>query len=234
MNNVAITSSPEPFIAVEGVSRRYQRKGGPAVTALEGVSLTLPARGMVAIIGPSGSGKSSLLHLLGAMDHASEGEVIVAGERLSGLSEAQLAVFRREKIGFVFQSFNLIPTLNALENVMLPMEFNRVPKQERVKRGKALLEQVGLGQRFTHRPNELSGGEMQRVAVARAIANDPPVVLADEPTGNLDSASGEVISALLEQIAQERLVILVTHSEGLALRADRVLHIKDGKLLDAA
>lgn len=234
MNNVAITSSPEPFIVVEGVSRRYQRKGGPAVTALEGVSLTLPARGMVAIVGPSGSGKSSLLHLLGAMDHASEGEVIVAGERLSGLSEAQLAVFRRKKIGFVFQSFNLIPTLNALENVMLPMEFNRVPKQERVKRGKALLEQVGLGQRFTHRPNELSGGEMQRVAVARAIANDPPVVLADEPTGNLDSASGEVISALLEQIAQERLVILVTHSEKLALRADRVLHIKDGKLLDAA
>jgi ABC-type lipoprotein export system ATPase subunit len=201
---------------------------------LEGVSLTLPARGMVAIVGPSGSGKSSLLHLLGAMDHASEGEVIVAGERLSGLSEAQLAVFRRKKIGFVFQSFNLIPTLNALENVMLPMEFNRVSKQERVKRGKALLEQVGLGQRFTHRPNELSGGEMQRVAVARAIANDPPVVLADEPTGNLDSASGEVISALLEQIAQERLVILVTHSEKLALRADRVLHIKDGKLLDAA
>ncbi|WP_313105388.1 ABC transporter ATP-binding protein [Stutzerimonas nitrititolerans] len=234
MNNVAITSSPEPFIVVEGVSRRYQRKGGPAVTALEGVSLTLPARGMVAIVGPSGSGKSSLLHLLGAMDHASEGEVIVAGERLSGLSEAQLAVFRRKKIGFVFQSFNLIPTLNALENVMLPMEFNRVSKQERVKRGKALLEQVGLGQRFTHRPNELSGGEMQRVAVARAIANDPPVVLADEPTGNLDSASGEVISALLEQIAQERLVILVTHSEKLALRADRVLHIKDGKLLDAA
>lgn len=234
MNNVAITSSPEPFVAVEGVSRRYQRKGGPAVTALEGVSLTLPARGMVAIVGPSGSGKSSLLHLLGAMDHASEGEVIVAGERLSGLSEAQLAVFRRKKIGFVFQSFNLIPTLNALENVMLPMEFNRVPKQERVKRGKALLEQVGLGQRFTHRPNELSGGEMQRVAVARAIANNPPVVLADEPTGNLDSASGEVISALLEQIAQERLVILVTHSEKLALRADRVLHIKDGKLVDAA
>jgi putative ABC transport system ATP-binding protein len=234
MNSVAITHPMEPFVAVEAVSKRYQRKGGPAVTALKGVSLTLPARGMVAIIGPSGSGKSSLLHLLGAMDRPSEGEVIVAGQPLGRLSEASLAAFRRKRIGFVFQSFNLIPTLNVIENVMLPMEFNGVGKQARRERAKALLEQVGLGHRLTHRPNELSGGEMQRVAVARAIANDPPVVLADEPTGNLDSQSGEVVSDLLEKIAQERLVILVTHSEALAQRADKVLHIKDGKLLDAA
>jgi putative ABC transport system ATP-binding protein len=232
MNNVAITQPVEPFVVVEEVSKRYQRKGGPAVTALKSVSLTLPARGMVAIIGPSGSGKSSLLHLLGAMDRPSEGEVIVAGQPLGRLSEASLAAFRRKSIGFVFQSFNLIPTLNVIENVMLPMEFNRIPKQARRERAKALLEQVGLGHRLTHRPNELSGGEMQRVAVARAIANGPPMVLADEPTGNLDSRSGEVVSDLLEKIAQERLVILVTHSEALAQRADQVLHIKDGKLLD--
>jgi putative ABC transport system ATP-binding protein len=234
MNSVAITHLVEPFVAVEAVSKRYQRKGGPAVTALKGISLTLPARGMVAIIGPSGSGKSSLLHLLGAMDRPSEGEVIVAGQPLGRLSEASLAAFRRKRIGFVFQSFNLIPTLNVIENVMLPMEFNGVAKQARRERAQALLEQVGLGHRLTHRPNELSGGEMQRVAVARAIANDPPVVLADEPTGNLDSQSGEVVSDLLEKIAQERLVILVTHSEALAQRAHKVLHIKDGRLLDAA
>jgi putative ABC transport system ATP-binding protein len=234
MNSVAITQPMEPFVAVEAVSKHYQRKGGPAVTALKGVSLTLPARGMVAIIGPSGSGKSSLLHLLGAMDRPSEGEVIVAGQPLGRLSEASLAAFRRKSIGFVFQSFNLIPTLNVIENVMLPMEFNGVAKQARRERAKALLEQVGLGHRLTHRPNELSGGEMQRVAMARAIANDPPVVLADEPTGNLDSHSGELVSDLLEKIAQERLVILVTHSEALAQRANKVLHIKDGELLEAA
>jgi ABC-type lipoprotein export system ATPase subunit len=221
------------LIRLWAVSKRY-RKGREAVHALDGIDLDIARQGMVAIVGPSGSGKSSLLHMMGAMDRPTSGDVVVAGQPLNTLSEDALTRFRRQTVGFVFQSFNLIPNLTALENVMLPMEFNGVPTEERRQRARALLERVGLSQRLDHRPRELSGGEQQRVAIARALANDPPLILADEPTGNLDSKTGQVIYELLKTIAAERTVVVVTHAEVLAQMADRVIHIKDGKLEDGA
>ena len=216
-------------ISLRGVVKTY-RKRRASIRALDGIDLDVAERGMVAIVGPSGSGKSSLLHVIGAMDRPTSGDVIVAGQTVNALAEHELTRFRRQTVGFVFQSFNLIPNLTGLENVMLPMEFNGVPSDERRRRATALLERVELGARLTHRPRELSGGEQQRVAIARALANDPPLVLADEPTGNLDSKTGEMIYALLKEIARDRTVIVVTHAEPLAQMADRVVHIKDGKL----
>jgi len=218
-----------PLIALRGVVKTY-RKGREAIRALDGVDLEVAAPGMAAILGPSGSGKSSLLHVIGAMDRPSAGDVVVAGQALNGLTERELTRFRRQTVGFVFQSFNLIPNLSALENVMLPMEFNGLPGDERRVRARVLLDRIGLGTRLTHRPRELSGGEQQRVAIARALANDPPLVLADEPTGNLDSRTGELIYALLKEIARERTVVVVTHAEPLAQMAGRVVYIKDGRL----
>ena len=174
------------LIEFRSVSKAY-RKGHAEVWALDGIDLSVSERGMVAIVGPSGSGKSSLLHLVGAMDRPSSGEVMVAGQSLTALPENALAGFRLKTIGFVFQGFNLIPNLSALENVMLPMEFAGAAPNERRRRAGALLARVGLEARASHRPRELSGGEQQRTAIARALANDPPLVLADEPTGNLDS-----------------------------------------------
>ena len=221
------------LIRLRAVSKRY-RKGREGIHALDGIDLDIAERGMVAVVGPSGSGKSSLLHVMGAMDRPTSGDIVVAGQPLNALSEEALTRFRRQTVGFVFQSFNLIPNLTALENVMLPMEFNGVPAGERRQRTRALLERVELGPRLDHRPRELSGGEQQRVAIARALANDPPLILADEPTGNLDSKTGQVIYELLKTIAAERTVVVVTHAEGLAQMADRVIHIKDGKLDDLA
>jgi ABC-type lipoprotein export system ATPase subunit len=218
-----------PLIELRGVSKSY-RKGGETIDAIGGVTLELPEKGMVAIVGPSGSGKSTLLHLIGAMDRPTNGEVVVAGQVVNGLSQGELTRFRRRTVGFVFQTFNLIPNLTALENVALPMEFNDVAKSERIRRAKALLERFQLGHRFKHRPSELSGGEMQRVAIARAIANEPRLVLADEPTGNLDSKTGALIYELLKEISRERTVLVVTHAEPLAAMADRVLHLQDGRI----
>jgi len=217
-----------PLIELRAVSKIYQR-GDQVVKALDGIDLSLPERGMAAIVGPSGSGKSSLLHLMGAMDRPSEGDVRIAGQLLNTLPESGLTAFRRNTVGFVFQSFNLIPNLSALENVMLPMEFAGVPAAEREHRAAALLQQVNLSARATHRPRELSGGEQQRVAIARALANNPPLVLADEPTGNLDSKTGQLIYELLKAIATERTVVVVTHAEALAELADRIFHLKDGQ-----
>ncbi len=217
------------LITLRGVAKLY-RKGQETIRALDGIDLDVAEKGMVAVVGASGSGKSSLLHVIGAMDRSSSGEVRVAWQDLNALPEAALTRFRRQTIGFVFQAFNLIPNLTALENVMLPMEFNGVPASERRARAGALLERVGLGARLGHRPRELSGGEQQRVAIARALANDPPVVLADEPTGNLDSATGQVIYELLKDVSRDRTVVVVTHAEPLAQMADTVLHIKDGRL----
>jgi len=217
-------------ILVREVAKAY-RKGGQVVMALDDVSLEADATGMVAIVGPSGSGKSTLLHLIGAMDRPTGGEVIVAGQALSRLSERELTQFRRTTVGFVFQTFNLIPNLTALQNVMLPMEFNQVPRGERRERAVQLLERMELGHRLDHQPAELSGGEMQRVAIARALANNPRIILADEPTGNLDSQTGERIYALLKAIAQERTVVVVTHAEPLTSLADRVVHLKDGRVV---
>ncbi len=219
----------DALIALRGVRKLYQR-GDQLVKALDGIDLSLPERGMVAIVGPSGSGKSSLLHLIGAMDRPSEGEVLVAGQLLNTLPESGLTAFRRSTVGFVFQSFNLIPNLSAIENVILPMEFAGVAAEERKRRATALLGQVNLAARSTHRPHELSGGEQQRVAIARALANNPRLILADEPTGNLDSRTGQVIYDLLKQISATRTVVVVTHAEMLAAMADRALHIRDGQL----
>jgi ABC-type lipoprotein export system ATPase subunit len=220
----------EKAIVVREVAKAY-RKGGQVVMALDGGSLEAPATGMLAIVGPSGSGKSTLLHLIGAMDRPTRGEVIVAGQALSRLTERELTQFRRTTVGFVFQTFNLIPNLTALQNVMLPMEFNQVPRGERRERAVQLLERVELGHRLEHKPAELSGGEMQRVAIARALANNPRVILADEPTGNLDSTTGERIYALLKAIAYERTVVVVTHAEALSSLADQVVHLKDGRVV---
>jgi len=219
----------DALIALRGVRKLYQR-GDQLVKALDGIDLSLPERGMAAIVGPSGSGKSSLLHLIGAMDRPSEGEVLVAGQLLNTLPESGLTAFRRNTVGFVFQSFNLIPNLSAIENVILPMEFAGVAAEERKRRATALLGQVNLAARSTHRPHELSGGEQQRVAIARALANNPRLILADEPTGNLDSRTGQVIYDLLKQISATRTVVVVTHAEMLAAMADRALHIRDGQL----
>lgn len=217
------------LIVLRNVSKVY-RKGEESIGALDGIDLAVAEKGMVAIVGPSGSGKSSLLHIIGAMDRPSSGEVIVAGQSLNTLPEASLTGFRRKSVGFVFQSFNLIPNLSALENVMLPMEFNGVQSAQRHRCATALLDRVGLSGRLTHRPRELSGGEQQRVAIARALANNPPLILADEPTGNLDSKTGEMVYELLKEIARDRTVMVVTHAEALARMADRVVHISDGKL----
>ncbi len=218
------------LIVLRQVSKIY-RRSDQIVRALDGIELSVPERGMIAIVGPSGSGKSSLLHLVGAMDRSTSGEVLVAGRLLNTLPEGGLTAFRRDTVGFVFQSFNLIPNLSALENVMLPMEFAGVAADERRRRAEDLLRQVDLSTRLTHRPRELSGGEQQRVAIARALANNPRLILADEPTGNLDSKTGQLIYELLKQIAAMRTVLVVTHAESLAAMADRVLHIKDGKLV---
>ena len=218
------------LIALRGVTKLH-RKGQETIRALDGIDLDVAEKGMVAIVGASGSGKSSLLHLIGAMDRPNSGQLHVAGQDLTTLSEAALTRFRRQTVGFVFQAFNLIPNLTALENVMLPMEFNNVSASERRDRAASLLERVGLGKRLGHGPRELSGGEQQRVAIARALANDPPLVLADEPTGNLDSKTGQLIYELLKEIARERTVVVVTHAEALAEMADRVVHIKDGRLV---
>jgi len=228
--NKSRSGDRDALIILREVSKIY-RRGDQIVRALDGIDLSVSERGMVAIVGPSGSGKSSLLHLVGAMDRPSSGEVIVAGQGLNALPESGLTAFRRNTVGFVFQSFNLIPNLSALENVMLPMEFAGVATEERKRRAADLLEQLNLSARSTHYPRELSGGEQQRVAIARAQANNPRLILADEPTGNLDSKTGQVIYELLKQIAATRTVLVVTHAESLVGMADRVLHIKDGKLL---
>ena len=226
-------SEKKKLIELRDVAK-YYKKGSEVVKAIDGINLHVQEKGMVAIVGPSGSGKSTLLHMIGAMDRPTRGDVTVAGKTLNGLAEKDLTGFRRRTVGFVFQTFNLIPNLTALENVTLPMEFNKVPKEQRIRRAKSLLDRVGLGHRLTHRPNELSGGEMQRVAIARAMANDPPLILADEPTGNLDSQAGQMIYELLKEISSERTVLVVTHAEPLAQMADRILHIRDGRIQDNA
>ncbi len=224
-------NSTASLIELRELTKAY-RKGAETIEALAGIDLTIGAPAMIAIVGPSGSGKSTLLHIVGAMDRPTRGDVIIAGQDLNRLSQSELTRFRRRTVGFVFQTFNLIPNVTALENVALPMEFDGVPRATRRQRARALCERFGLGHRLKHYPRELSGGEMQRVAIARAIAKEPARVLADEPTGNLDSLSGQMVYDLLRQIASERTVLVVTHAEELARHANRVLHIRDGRLLD--
>ncbi|MFQ5913080.1 MAG: ABC transporter ATP-binding protein [Nitrospinota bacterium] len=218
------------LIQLEGVKKIY-RLGGSDVAALSGVDLEIRTGEVVAIVGPSGSGKSTLLHILGGMDKADAGKTHVAEKDLRSMTPAQMTDFRRHHVGFVFQAFHLIPNLTALENVLLPMEF--VSGGFRADAGKArtLLDLVGLGNRLDHRPGQLSGGEQQRVAIARALANGPEIVLADEPTGNLDSASGEQVVNLLCSLGGRHTVVIVTHNERLAQKADRILRLVNGRMV---
>jgi len=219
----------QPILELRGVSRRYG-VGAALVEALVSIDLSAAAGGVMVLAGPSGSGKSTLLHLIGGMDRADAGELSVAGEALHRLSSAALTVFRRHKVGFVFQAFNLMPNLTALENVMLPAEFAGLSGKAARSRASTLLERVGLANRSDHRPGQMSGGEQQRVAIARALVNQPALVIADEPTGNLDSQTGAAIIELLTSLAGEQSVIIASHDERIARAADRVIHLADGRI----
>ncbi len=222
----------QPVIEARAVTRQL-KLGAHVVHALRGVDLEIHRNEMVGIIGPSGSGKSTLLGIIGGLDSPTSGSIAIDGVDVTRMSEGQLTDIRNQKIGFVFQFFNLIPTLTALENVALPIEFAQVRRHKPFKRAEDLLEMLGLGSRLHHRPNELSGGQQQRVAIARALANDPPILLADEPTGNLDSQAGETVLESLSNIRDQSgaTVVLVTHDQTLATRMDRVLSLVDGKIL---
>ena len=218
------------MIELKDVRRAYGQ-GASAVQALKGITVGIEAGSMTAIVGPSGSGKSTLLNLLGALDQPTSGQVLLAGHDLGKLDDDARTRLRRDKIGFVFQFFNLLPTLTAKENVALPAKLAGQGGTALEKRAQELLERVGLGARMHHRPEQLSGGEMQRVALSRALIMDPPVLLADEPTGNLDSRTGaDVMQLLRGAVDQRRTVILVTHDPRIARIADRVLTIRDGEL----
>ena len=217
-------------IKLEDVRKEYHL-GDTLVEALSGVDVEIEEGEFVAIMGPSGSGKSTLMNMIGALDIPTSGEVSVEGTDISTLSEDKLAVLRSKKVGFVFQQFNLIPSMNATENVALPMLFRGKSKKERTGRAENILQKVGLGDRLTHMPSELSGGQRQRVSIARSLANDPDIILADEPTGNLDTETGEKIMDLLTELNEEgKTIIMVTHDEKDANYANRVINIVDGKI----
>jgi len=224
-----LTSVPQTPVALHAVARVYRSKAGP-VTALAGVTASFAAGTFTAVMGPSGSGKSTLLHCAAGLDRPTSGEVILAGTVLRGLSETKLTLLRRRHVGFVFQSFNLLPYLTAGQNVALPLRLaGRRPRRDEIG---AALAAVGLDGRAGHRPAELSGGQQQRVAIARALVTGPQVIFADEPTGMLDSASGHEVLSLLRRLAdqQQATVVMVTHDPAAAARADRVLFLADGRL----
>jgi putative ABC transport system ATP-binding protein len=222
-------------IHARDIVKRYRDGEGPEVRVLDGLSLDVAAGDFVAIVGPSGSGKSTLLHLLGGLDVHYEGSVEVAGTRVTGLSDAALARFRNAKVGFIFQSFHLVPNLSALENVLLPSHFGAGGPSDGSARARAekVLARVGLGQKLDRVPSRLSGGERQRVAIARALFTGPQVLLCDEPTGNLDAATGAGIIALFEELHREGLTLLaVTHEDRMSNAARRVLRLKEGRLVE--
>ena len=220
------------LVAARDLRRDYAMAAG-VVHAVRGVTLDVRAREYVAIVGPSGCGKSTLLNLIGAIDKPSSGELTIDGQRLAGLSDRDATLFRLHRIGFVFQRFYLMPVLTALENVELPMSEAGLGKTERRERARELLAYVGLGERMHHRPTELSGGEQQRVAIARALANRPALLLADEPTGELDAHTGEEMIALFERLNRDgTTLVVVTHDEDLARAAHRVVHMRDGLIVD--
>ena len=222
----------EELIRITDLNKIYD-SGAVQVHALKNINLTIERGEFVAIMGHSGSGKSTLMNILGCLDRPSSGTYLLDGIDISQQSNDALSDVRNQKIGFVFQAFNLIPRTSTLKNVELPMIYGRVPGKARVERAKMLLEKVGLGQRLEHMPNELSGGQKQRVAIARALANEPPILLADEPTGNLDSTSTIEIMGLFTQLNREGVtVIIVTHEDDVAAFTDRVLWFEDGQLVD--
>jgi putative ABC transport system ATP-binding protein len=219
----------EAVIVSEGLAKTYQM-GEVTVNALCGVSFEIQKGEMLSIMGPSGSGKSTLMNILGCLDRPSSGTYILDGEKVSDLSDDQLAAIRNRKVGFIFQSFNLLPRASALANVELPMRYAGI--NHRRQRAEKALQSVGLGDRVHHRPSELSGGQQQRVAIARALINDPAILMADEPTGNLDSKSGKEIMELLTNLNRERgtTVIIVTHDPAIAAQTQRTIRLRDGML----
>jgi putative ABC transport system ATP-binding protein len=217
-------------ILTEDLWKTYEM-GGEKLHALRGIDLTIRRGEYVAIMGPSGSGKSTLMNLIGCLDTPTSGKYWLAGRLVSELDDDELAAIRNKEIGFVFQTFNLLPRATALHNVELPMIYNGTPSEERLARAKRALEAVDLGERMMHKPNELSGGQRQRVAVARALVNSPSIVLADEPTGNLDTKTGDEIMALFARLHHDgNTIIVVTHENDIAQRANRVIHVRDGKV----
>lgn len=223
------TDETDTVVSATDVRRTYHL--GEPVHAIDGVSLDLPEGSFTAVMGPSGSGKSTLMNLLGCLDTPDEGSIHVDDQPIGELSGAERARLRGTEIGFIFQTFNLMPRLTAAENVSLPMVFTKAIDEAKRDRAETLLERVGLGDRLDHRPSELSGGQRQRVAIARALVNEPSLVLADEPTGNLDTETGDEIMALFDELHEAgRTILMVTHERHIAERAERIVHLVDGKI----
>ncbi len=222
----------EPIIKLENIWKVYQL-GEIELTVLKGINLEIYPGTFMTIMGPSGSGKSTLMHIIGCLDTPTKGEILLEGKNVSNFSEDKLAQIRGQKIGFVFQQFNLLHNLNALENVMLPMVFQGVPEKERIERAKELLSSLNLEKRIYHRPSELSGGERQRIAIARALSNDPEVVVADEPTGNLDSTTGKKIMEVFINLhkKENKTIVVVTHDPNIARYSKEIVNIKDGQII---
>ena len=222
----------EPVIQVKNLYKIF-RVGSSKVRALNGVDLTIYRGEFCAIVGTSGSGKSTMLNMLAGLEKPTKGEVIVAGEHLENMSENQLVKFKKKKVGFIFQSFNLLGTMNAVENVALPLMFRGIDKKTREEKASKMLDLVGLSKHKKHRPNEMSGGQQQRVGVARALVLDPEIIFADEPTGHLDSHTSEEVLKLMRKVVQEKnqTLVMVTHDNHLAGFADRIFHIIDGKIV---
>jgi putative ABC transport system ATP-binding protein len=223
----------EPIIELLGVSRVYDT-GKVQVPALQDVNLDVASGEFLAIVGPSGSGKSTMMNILGCLDRPTSGRYVLDGQPVDELDDNGLALVRSRSIGFVFQSYNLLPRTSALDNVAAPLMYQGVPRKERLRRAQAALERLGLGDRMSHEPSELSGGQQQRVGIARAIVTEPALILADEPTGNLDSHSGaEVLDLFRGLHALGRTIVLITHDTDVATAADRAVHLRDGQLQDA-
>lgn len=220
-----------PFIEIFDLQKHYQM-GSNKVRALDGIDLSIKENTFTVVMGPSGSGKSTLLYLVGGLDRPTNGRIIVNGQEINSLDENALAIYRRRTVGFIFQSFNLVHSFSALDNVSFPLRFAKISPRQRNKQGMELLSRVGLSDRAHHNPTELSGGQQQRVAIARALVNDPQIILADEPTGNLDTTSGGSIMRLLSDLHQSgRTVMVVTHDQRMKSFATHILYLLDGKIV---
>ncbi|MHA6481343.1 ABC transporter ATP-binding protein [Paenibacillus sp. strain BS8-2] len=230
--NRANRANREPLIHIQGLSKSYMM-GKESVQVLDNVSLQVMPGEFVAIVGPSGSGKSTLMNVIGCLDTPTEGSYMLDGTEVKGLSDNKLATIRNRKIGFIFQSFHLLPKLSAAENVELPLVYRGMSSKERRERSTLALQQVGLADRMYHKPSELSGGQQQRVAIARALAGHPPILLADEPTGALDTKTGHEVLALIDQLnAEGHTIVLITHDKEVANRASRTVVMRDGRLTE--